>query len=233
MVVLSGKPCLYRAFDGEHRAVTTLRIMKGDCIERMKDIASESIDSVLCDPPYGIKFLHRDFDSLGKGNHQTLWHIKWLSECYRVLKPDGIIRAFSSNRTLHRLADAMVIVGFDISVDQWMYVSGRPKATDVAKMITAYELTGSSSQHAFYELAHGKKREKVEGVHEYIERGKFFSVGDIAQERLDFELSEGGKKWNGWQYALKPSFEPVLIGKKKQLNRADGSVLFTNTGENK
>ena len=190
-------------------------IRSEDCIKKLKTLQDASLDAVLCDPPYGIKFLHKGFDALGKGNHQTLWHLEWLSECYRVLKPDGIIRAFSSNRTLHRLADAMVIIGFDISIDQWLYVSGRPKATDVAKMITAYELTGSSSQHSFYELTHGKKREKVEGVHDYVNRGKFFSIGDIDQERLDFELSDGGKKWKGWQYALKPSFEPILVGKKK------------------
>ena len=31
-----------------------MRLLRGDCLERMKDIPDESVDMVLCDPPYGI-----------------------------------------------------------------------------------------------------------------------------------------------------------------------------------
>ena len=31
-----------------------MRLLHGDCLERMKDIPGESVDMVLCDPPYGI-----------------------------------------------------------------------------------------------------------------------------------------------------------------------------------
>ena len=90
-------------------------------------------------------------------------------------------------------------------------MSGRPKTIDVAKSITAYELTGSSYQGKFHELSKGHKRSKLE-IDDYVNRGKFFTKGH--QETLDFELTENGQKWNGWQYGLKPSFEPIIIGYK-------------------
>jgi hypothetical protein len=105
----------------------------------------------------------------------------------------------------------MVEVGFEVSLDSWLYVSGRPKTIDVAKSITAYELTGSSYQGKFHELSKGHKRSKLD-IDDYVNRGKFFTKGH--QETLDFELTENGQKWDGWQYGLKPAFEPIIMGYK-------------------
>jgi DNA modification methylase len=33
-----------------------VRLMKGDCLERMKEIEDNSVDMILCDLPYGITF---------------------------------------------------------------------------------------------------------------------------------------------------------------------------------
>lgn len=34
----------------------SVKLMNGDCLERMKEIPDASVDMVLCDPPYGIDF---------------------------------------------------------------------------------------------------------------------------------------------------------------------------------
>lgn len=31
----------------------TIRLLQGDCLERMKEIESGSVDMILADPPYG------------------------------------------------------------------------------------------------------------------------------------------------------------------------------------
>ena len=42
-----------------------------------------------------------------------------------MLKPNGVIRAFSGSRTAHRLCKAMLRVGFtNISVEEWLYLNG-------------------------------------------------------------------------------------------------------------
>lgn len=195
--------------------MTTLSIHQGDCLKHLATLSDASVDSVLCDPPYGLKFFsHKGgFDNIGNATQQKEWHREWVTQAHRLLKPNGIIRAFSSPRTLHHLLAIMVEVGFEVTIDSWLYVSGRPKTIDVAKSITAFEKLGSASQWGFHELAKGHKRERLD-IDDYVNKGKFFTKGH--QERLDFELTENGEKWKGWQYGLKPAFEPIIVGVKSE-----------------
>lgn len=64
------------------------------------------------------------------------WNARWLAECYRVLKPGGLIVAFSGTRTYHRLACAAEDVGFEVrDMLEWLYGSGYPKSFNVANAI--------------------------------------------------------------------------------------------------
>ena len=116
----------------------------------MRAMPDNSIDAVVTDPPYGITFMGREWDTLvGEideeeelnataqyGREMEAWHIQWLTECYRVLKPNGRIYAFSASRTYHRLASAMEKSGFSIAdTVYWTYGSGFPKSLDVSKAI--------------------------------------------------------------------------------------------------
>jgi DNA modification methylase len=40
-----------------------VRLLAGDCLERMRELDDGSIDSVVTDPPYGIGFMGREWDS--------------------------------------------------------------------------------------------------------------------------------------------------------------------------
>jgi DNA modification methylase len=40
----------------------TWEIRQGDCIERMAEMEEASIDAVVCDPPYGLEFMGKDWD---------------------------------------------------------------------------------------------------------------------------------------------------------------------------
>ena len=64
-----------------------ITLLKGDCLELMKDIPSGSIDAVICDPPYGTTACKWDsvipFDEMWK-------------ELKRVIKPKGAIVLFGS-----------------------------------------------------------------------------------------------------------------------------------------
>ena len=64
------------------------------------------------------------------------WHERWLCECFRVLRPGGVIKAFSGTRTQHRLAAAIESVGFvDIRIEAWNYGSGFPKSLNIGKFM--------------------------------------------------------------------------------------------------
>ena len=91
----------------------------------LKNYPDDHFDSIVTDPPYGIEFLGKDWDS-NTGAIET-WQ-----ECLRVLKPGGHLLAFSAARTYHHLATNIESVGFEIR-DQlmWIYASGFPKSQQV------------------------------------------------------------------------------------------------------
>jgi len=63
-------------------------IINDDCLKVFPNISSESIDLVLCDPPYGINY--KDWDKFIFLDFTT----QWLKECFRVLKPTGTLWTF-------------------------------------------------------------------------------------------------------------------------------------------
>ena len=104
-----------------------ITLHNGNSAEVLRQYPDNHFDSVVTDPPYGIEFLGKDWDS-------NTGAIEVWRECLRVLKPGGYMLAFSAARTYHRLATNLEDVGFEIK-DQimWIYGSGFPKAQDVGK----------------------------------------------------------------------------------------------------
>ncbi len=74
------------------------------------------------------------------------WHLRWLSEAYRILSPGGLIKAFSGTRTFHRLALAMSQAGFELlPMETWNYGSGFPKSLNIGKAIQAKREDGTEN----------------------------------------------------------------------------------------
>jgi len=159
----------------------------------LKQFPDNHFDSIVTDPPYGIEFLGKDWDS-NTGTVET-WQ-----ECLRVLKPGGHLLAFSAARTYHHLATNIESVGFEIR-DQimWIYASGFPKAQDIGKAI--------------------QKRQGVEQTKEYKEN--IPRVGGTGTTDA-FEMckeetvctSPEAQQWAGWKTALKPAHEPIVMARK-------------------
>uniref|UniRef100_A0AAU8HZ45 DNA methyltransferase n=1 Tax=Klebsiella phage FKP3 TaxID=3231233 RepID=A0AAU8HZ45_9CAUD len=61
--------------------------MKGDCLERMKEIPDGSVDMILCDPPYGTTACKWDTVI----PFEPMWE-----QLKRVIKPNGAIVLFGS-----------------------------------------------------------------------------------------------------------------------------------------
>jgi site-specific DNA-methyltransferase (adenine-specific) len=106
-------------------------LRNGDCIEQMRQLSPNSVDSIVTDPPYELAFMGKSWDSTGIAYSVKMW-----DEALRVLKPGGHLLAFSGSRTYHRMACAIEDAGFEIR-DQimWVYGSGFPKSMDVSKAI--------------------------------------------------------------------------------------------------
>jgi site-specific DNA-methyltransferase (adenine-specific) len=152
-----------------------------------------------------ISFMWNDWDKVGSQTTQE-WHKTWLSEAYRVLESGGVIKVFSGSRTFHRLAAAMCEAGFaKVRLEAWAYGSGFPKSKNLALFIDkaagAVGNRGRAIPMASTHFATGK----------YAEGGEKLTSNRVEAYR---PATPEAKTWDGWGTALKPSWEPVLTGRK-------------------
>ena len=69
-----------------------IKLIQGDCLEVMATLAENSVDTVITDPPAGISFMGKKWDSDKGGRDQWIaWLTSVLEECYRVMKPGGAL----------------------------------------------------------------------------------------------------------------------------------------------
>jgi site-specific DNA-methyltransferase (adenine-specific) len=90
------------------------------CIEGMQEhVASNSIDLIFTDPPYGINgdeldvHYHRDESNVVPGyvdvplSQYAKFSTDWISECSRVLRPGGSLYIVSGYTNLHHILNAL------------------------------------------------------------------------------------------------------------------------------
>jgi site-specific DNA-methyltransferase (adenine-specific) len=185
--------------------VGNARVFLGDCREVLKALPDNSVDSVVTDPPYELGFMGKSWDSSGIAYDVTVW-----AECLRVLKPGGHILAFGGSRTWHRLAVAIEDAGFEIRDSiAWMYGSGFPKSLDVSKAID--KRLGAEREVVGTRQGKGSQTGVTVGA---IGGGasEGFGHGNTINETSAH--TPEAKQWEGWGTALKPAFEPVVVGRK-------------------
>jgi DNA modification methylase len=202
------------------------KVLVGSCLDRLRELPDESIDSIVTDPPYELGFMGKKWDSSGIAYNVALWE-----ECLRVLKPGGHLLAFGGTRTYHRMAVAIEDAGFEIRDSiHWIYGSGFPKSLNVSKALEAQAKTGSSSPKGQRKAAMGDSYEPtpLAGTPGYGVTGNF-SNKDTGSQPLDITTGEA-KQWEGWGTALKPAHEPVVLARKPLAGTVAANVKAHGTG---
>ncbi len=178
--------------------MSVVRLILGDSLVKLQDLDDCSIDAVITDPPYEISFMTKSWDGSGIAFSAELW-----SQCFRVLKPEGVLKAFSGTRTFHRMIKAMRGAGFvDFEVHAWTYGSGFPKSQPVAVYMDRLLTEGHSRQVL---------RKGVGNLN-----GKFddaFKDFKSRSKNYVFKTVEA-KQWLGYGTALKPAWEPIVVARK-------------------
>jgi site-specific DNA-methyltransferase (adenine-specific) len=204
-------------------------LYNGDCLEVMKSLESNSVDTIITDPPYGLGFMGKEWDtfkpdyikekmvkdkrahtqiaSQRKSNTAGTYDLSRNAEfeeamkpyfraMLRVVKPGGTLLCFGGSRTYHRMACAVEDTGWILKdCIMWLYGSGFPKATDIAKEI-----------------------DKKNG----IEHPKNISISNngsmtgahYTRNKMEVK-SEEAQLWDGWKsHGLKPAYEPIIVAQK-------------------
>jgi site-specific DNA-methyltransferase (adenine-specific) len=191
----------------------------GNCLHELRNIPENSIDSVVCDPPYELGFMSAKWDQSGIAYSVEMW-----KQALRVLKPGGHLLAFSGSRTYHRMTCAIEDAGFEIR-DQilWVYGSGFPKSLDVSKAI---------DKAAGAERTEGGRPWTGGARSGGISHGGEQDGGTTYRTIYDQPATQAAKQWQGWGTALKPAHEPICVARKplaKGLTVA-ANVLAHGTG---
>jgi site-specific DNA-methyltransferase (adenine-specific) len=195
-------------------ALPVNQILLGKCLELLRSLPDNSIDSIVTDPPYGLGTKEptpEEIDAYLKGASLDTggdfmnadWEIPSVAvwkECLRVLKPGGYILSFAGTRTWDLMSIGIRVAGFDNRDTisslfsspclQWVHGQGFPKSLNIAKAI--------------------RKLKKGEN---------------------ETESSDLATKWEGYGTALKPAWEPILCFRKPVVEGTVAEqVLATGTG---
>ena len=169
-----------------------INLLHGDCLEQMKTLDDNSVDSIVSDPPYGISFMAKKWD-------YDVPSVEVWKEAMRVLKPGGHALIACGTRTQHRMVVNIEDAGFEIrDVVSWIYGSGFPKSLNISKAI---------------DKAAGAEREVVRTVKRSgKEAGSYGAMAGNNTETAP--ATEAAKQWDGWGTALKPSCEFFTLCRK-------------------
>jgi site-specific DNA-methyltransferase (adenine-specific) len=78
----------------------TQKILNEDCISGMKKLSDNTVDIIICDPPYNIgKDFGNDSDKQEMKDY-LVWCDNWISECIRILKPKGTLYIYGFSEIL-------------------------------------------------------------------------------------------------------------------------------------
>ena len=75
-------------------------IINEDCITKMKEMENDSVDIIICDPPYNIGKDFGNNSDKQKMDEYLIWCDEWIKECIRILKPNGTLYIYGFSEIL-------------------------------------------------------------------------------------------------------------------------------------
>jgi len=113
VTIISGERLVFRYDDqsGNYRenhlpSVFRNIVIQGDAIEKLKDIPPNSVNTVFIDPPYNLGKSYINYEDERKDYIE--WSLKWLEECFRILKPNGSLFLLNIPKWAHEIAVELV-----------------------------------------------------------------------------------------------------------------------------
>jgi site-specific DNA-methyltransferase (adenine-specific) len=178
----------------------------------MATFDAESVDAIVCDPPYGLSFM-------GKGWDHGVPGVEFWAEALRVAKPGAHLLAFGGTRTYHRLACGIEDAGWEIrDCVMWVYGSGFPKSHDVSKAI---------DKAAGAERGRATVRSKSVSTCYAQDEWTRLNAGTVLDPKA---ITPDAAQWSGWGTALKPAWEPIIVARKPLCGTVAENVLTHGTG---
>jgi site-specific DNA-methyltransferase (adenine-specific) len=199
-------------YENTDKKENNMRLLLGDCLDKLKELEDNSVDSIVTDPPYGLSFMGKQWDYDVPSTQ--IWE-----ECMRVLKPGGHLLAFAGSRTYHRMAVRIEDAGFEIrDMISWLYGSGFPKSMDISKQID--KKFGKLDEREVVGIKQNTYDGSVRNTDNHrppTENASYdgWGLNDSPHNTPQTSpATDEAKQWSGWGTALKPAHEPVVMARK-------------------
>ena len=188
----------------------SLWLMKGDCLERMKEIESGSVKLIVTDPPYKMTKRGKSCrpnwmpDNMGENvfDGKVPPFKDWLSMCYDKMQKDSQLYIFSNTVSLQEILNSATEVGFKLhNILTMIKDTGMPnrwylKQTELVIFLrkgAAYPINDMTSRDWFTVVMPKNKSGKLHITQKPIEPIEMFiknssNVGDVV---LDLFLGSG------------------------------------------
>src|SRR5690625_3162778 len=215
------------------------RIIHGDCLDVLKTMEDNSVDSVVTDPPYGLskepdinevltkwlageEYDHGHGGFMGKSWDSFVPHPDIWKEVHRVLKPGGHALVFAGTRTQDLMTISLRLAGFEVrDVIEWLYFSGFAKSHDVSK---GFDRRAGAEREVVGEYKVGGNAltpTRLKGG-TYVTGAPNSPSGYL---QVTAPATELARKWDGWGTALKPAHEPIIVVRKPLIDADTGRKL--------
>jgi DNA modification methylase len=192
-------------------------ILLGDSQQQLKGVPDNSIDLMVTDPPYGMKFM-------GKAWDKALPRVEIWKECLRVLKPGALafVMCIPRQDLLCRMIADLESAGFDTGFTSiyWTFASGFPKAQNISKAID--RKAGAAEKIIGRNPNSRENCDKSNTVYESGTVGKTAYITQPATETA--KILEGA--YAGFQ--PKPAVEVIILAMKPCAERTYTDQAKTN-----
>ena len=189
-------------------------LILGDCMEKLRDIETRSIDALVTDPPAGIGFMNKEWDDhKGGRNAWVKWFAEVMAECLRTMKPGAHGLVWALPRTSHWTGWALERAGFEIRDCVYHFFgSGFPKSHDISKSI---DRECGAKREVVGKRTDGRYGSKFQdGNNQFVTHNKNKKEVDSKIGLITEPSTEDAKQWEGWGTALKPAVEQYWLIRK-------------------
>lgn len=230
------------------------RILRGDCLDRMRELEDGSVDAIVTDPPYGLSFMNKEWDSFGTDTRQPGGEHYWVPD-----NPYGRQKVrYGWNQDKSKLAQSMV--AFQEAMTP-IFKEALRVAKPGAHLLCfggtrTFHRTACAIEDAGWECrdcimwVYGSGFPKSMDVAKAIDKANGY-VGEVIGERtVDVgmqgghmhagrkqqqqqqvrALSDQAKEWEGWGTCLKPAWEPIIVARKPLDGTVAHNVLTWGVG---
>ena len=218
-------------------------LVLGDCLEVMKKLPPNSVDSIITDPPYALLQASRRgsgrsnepdnsfgrHGSRGGGFMGMAWDsglppVEVWEEALRVAKPGAVALVFGGTRTFHRLACAIEDAGWEIR-DSIGWNHSEPvfcqcglSSDESGTVAVKWLPQGGGAWPGCPRCSKPLEPPFAAGPLAWNYGTGFPKSLDISKaiETMDSSVSatDAARTWDGYGTALKPAWEPIIVAMK-------------------